>query len=79
MSLAWPNLSLDLFSRDLSLALMEGNTWKQNHPDQGSSMQGDRGKPTDCFTWPKNKKATSRKRQAASPPQAGVGKKLFTK
>jgi hypothetical protein len=27
----------------------------------------------------KKKKAPSRKRQAASPPQAGVGKKLFTK
>jgi len=21
--------------------------------DPGSSMQGDRGKPTDCFIWPK--------------------------
>jgi len=34
--------------------------------DPGSSMQGDRGKPTDCFTWPrKNKKEPATSEQQA--------------
>jgi hypothetical protein len=37
-------------------------------------MQGDRGKPTDCFAWPekKIKKAASRKLQATSGLTTGV-------
>jgi len=34
--------------------------------DLGSSMQGDRGKPTDCFTWPEKAGGWAHKPQAPS-------------
>ena len=34
--------------------------------DPGSSMQGDRGKPTDCFTWPEKAGGWAHKPQAPS-------------